>query len=187
MTDLLSGSIMTSPHSFPFKSGNALNQGFTLVEIALSLGIMAFAFLGVIGLLPVGLGASKQAIDATLVSQISQEMTAQALQTDFSGLASLSAEFPAQYDEQGNRLEAGSTELHPEAIYAAAFEVPTDAEGKPVTTLSANTPNQVSTSKLATVKAYILNAKGRRSSTETDPRLAPDAEVFVVLVPDNGR
>ena len=48
----------------------ARRAGFTLTEIVLALGIIATVFVAVLGLLPAGLDASKQAASSTIVASI---------------------------------------------------------------------------------------------------------------------
>lgn len=45
-------------------------QGFTLVEVTLAIGIIAFALLAVLALVPVGLNSGRAAIDATRTTLI---------------------------------------------------------------------------------------------------------------------
>jgi len=148
--------------------------GFTLVEVALALGIIAMAFVPVLGLLPVGLDVSRKAIDATIASQIVQKLTNEAQQTDFSTLSTLSG-ITSYFDDQGIQLP--DTTNVADAIYAAGFSVST------ATSLPAN----VTTQRLATVTISILNTKASRSDKKTDPNESRDSHKYVLLIPDNGR
>jgi len=65
------------------KSAEALQRfqvgaraGFTLVEVAMALGIFAFAIIPVIGLMGTGLKASKESIDASTTTQIFRQAEA---------------------------------------------------------------------------------------------------------------
>jgi uncharacterized protein (TIGR02598 family) len=76
--------------------------GFSLVEVALSLGIIAVAFVPLLGLLPLGLDVSRRAIDTTIGAQIAQQLRTEAQQTDFSALPALadaSHTAPSYFDE----------------------------------------------------------------------------------------
>ena len=53
-------------------------EGFSLVEVAMALGIFAFAIVPVIGLMNVGLNMSKDSIDSNAMSQIFRLTEAQA-------------------------------------------------------------------------------------------------------------
>jgi uncharacterized protein (TIGR02598 family) len=156
--------------------------GFTLIEIALALSIVAFAVPAILGLLPLGLGVSRRALNTTVVSQIAQGLSNRALQADFSDLTHLADLPPLAYDDQGCEISPGQGT----PIYLSAFEVPVDGVGKPLTKVSANTEGELITGRLATVKIHILNTSAQRSNRENNPKLSPDAEVFVVWVPDNG-
>ena len=58
-----------SPHSArPFNHGGAAAAGFTMVEIALCLGIIAFALVAIIGVLPTGLSVQKDNREDTSIN-----------------------------------------------------------------------------------------------------------------------
>ncbi len=80
-------------------SPRTTRAGFTLTEVVLALGIIAIAFVGVLGLLPAGLQASRQAADSTVIGAVLEDvhnrLQGQPLAT---GLASFS---PAYYDDHG--------------------------------------------------------------------------------------
>jgi uncharacterized protein (TIGR02598 family) len=142
-----------------------------LVEVALALGIIAFAFVPVLGLLPVGLSTSRQAIDTTLEAQIAQKMTSLAVQSDFSNLHTLGSTDGYYFDYQGNTTTAD------QAIYSVGFAVST----------STGLPNSGETEKLATVTIAILNIAGRGTDAAPDPVSNPNSSKHVVLIADNGR
>lgn len=50
------------------------NRAFSLIEVALALGIIAFALVAILGMIPVGLNASRDAIDDTRTSLIAQDV-----------------------------------------------------------------------------------------------------------------
>lgn len=62
--------------------------GFSLVEVAMALMIVAVAFVPLLGLIPVGLSAARTAMDQTLASQIVQEIGNEAQQSDFDEVVS---------------------------------------------------------------------------------------------------
>jgi uncharacterized protein (TIGR02598 family) len=49
-------------------------RAFSLVEVTLAIGIIAFALLGIFALIPVGLNSSREAIDDTSTSLITQDI-----------------------------------------------------------------------------------------------------------------
>jgi len=79
--------------------------GFSLIEVALAVGVVAFAFVSLMGLLPVGLQVFRNTIDASVRSQIVQHVTTDALQTNFDVLTSSSNALTNVYfDDQGNEV-----------------------------------------------------------------------------------
>ena len=62
------------------------SRAFTLVEVVLAIGIVAVAFVALLGLLPTGLGLFRDAMNATVSSQIAQRVLTDAQQTDFDTL-----------------------------------------------------------------------------------------------------
>jgi uncharacterized protein (TIGR02598 family) len=57
--------------------------GFTLVEVALAIGIVAFAFVALLALLPAGNTAFRKSIDVAVCGQISQRVINDAQMADF--------------------------------------------------------------------------------------------------------
>ena len=149
--------------------------GFSLVEVTLALGIVSFSMVAIFGLLPVGLDVSRQAIDTTVCSQITQQMVHAAQQTDFSRLSQLQSDSASQpwcFDDQGGRSANPSL-----ARYKAAYQV----------TPSAALPTGGGASRLALVTVSVLGTQGPRTSKEADILKNPDARRVSFLVPDNGR
>ncbi len=60
--------------------------GFSLMEVVLALGVVAFAFVALFGMLPVGLNAFNNSIDATQETQIAENVMSQLRQAKFSTL-----------------------------------------------------------------------------------------------------
>jgi uncharacterized protein (TIGR02598 family) len=156
--------------------------GFSLVEVVLAIGIIAFAFVPLMALLPLGLDTSRKAVDATVEAYIAQQLTTEAQQMDFSVLISpaTSTDFtgsgststaPMYFDSQGNKTSKGG------AIYEAGFAI----------AASTSLPSGITTQKLATVTIYILNITSNRTSQNADPSQNPDWKTITVLIPDNGR
>ncbi|MBN8712122.1 MAG: hypothetical protein BGO12_23075 [Verrucomicrobia bacterium 61-8] len=80
-------------------------EGFTLVEVTLALGLTIFAVMTVVGLLPVGLGGLRQAADDTVRAQIIKELDARLCMADSSALfaqsPSASAPVESWFDSDG--------------------------------------------------------------------------------------
>lgn len=64
---------------FPLNS----TRGFSLVEIALAIGLLAFGMVSIIGLLPVGLTTFREAMERTISTQIVQAVVNEYQLTDF--------------------------------------------------------------------------------------------------------
>lgn len=77
-------------------------SAFTLVEVTIALGVVSFALLAMIGLIPTGLGSlrnsTQQSVNAQIIQQISSGLTATGFlsRTDFSVFASTNLYFDAE-------------------------------------------------------------------------------------------
>ena len=110
-------------------------DGFSLVEIALAVGIVAFAFVGLMGLLPVGLAHFRTAIDASVGSQIFQRVVTDLEQMEFDTLLALGdtapeskGDFfvlkPRYFDDQGAEVApAGGGNLSDEEELRVIYRV----------------------------------------------------------------
>lgn len=90
-----------APHS------NLLQKGFTLVETVLAVGIVAFAFVGIAGLLPCGMQSFRRAMDNTMQAQMTQNIVAQASQKAFSDLSKLDGQ-DFYFDDNGDTVDSSS-------------------------------------------------------------------------------
>ena len=75
-------------------------QGFSLVEVALALGIVAFAFVSLFGLLPTGLNVFRGAIDTSNETWIMQGLNSMIQVTEWAKLDDLEQEV-FYYNEEG--------------------------------------------------------------------------------------
>jgi len=87
--------------------------GFSLVEVTIAMGIVSFAFLTMLGLIPTGLKTFRSAIDTSVGGQIFQRVINEAQQTDFDTLVG-SDPAVRYFDDQGNELDSS---LAGRAIY----------------------------------------------------------------------
>jgi uncharacterized protein (TIGR02598 family) len=87
-------------------------SAFTLVETILAIGIVAFAMLPILGLVPVGLSNLREAVSFTAESQILQSLSNDILLTDYNLLVDNFANSPSQtswYNDEGTLLpDAGA-------------------------------------------------------------------------------
>ena len=75
--------------------------GFSLVEVTLALGIISFAMVTLIGLLPVSYSAFKSSARSVTSTQLAQRIFADMQQTDFASLAPTNSYHDVQGDEVG--------------------------------------------------------------------------------------
>lgn len=80
---------------------------FSLVEVVVALGLMSFAIVGIVGLLPAGLRTMKESVGTTVQSQIAQQLINDAQLTPFSSLPSAKTNY---FDWHGREVEEGSAE-----------------------------------------------------------------------------
>ncbi|HSI84969.1 MAG: Verru_Chthon cassette protein B [Candidatus Methylacidiphilales bacterium] len=82
------------------------SSGFSLIEVALALGITSFASTFIIGMTLMGLSTFRRAMDNTVQSSIVQNLTNEIFLTDFKQLRRMSKSQAAVYyfDADGTRL-----------------------------------------------------------------------------------
>lgn len=81
-----------------------LRAAFSLVEVTLAVGVAGFAFISLLGLLPLGVTTFHNAMDASLGTQIFQRVVNDMQQADFNALAGNQNPGFRYFDEQGNEL-----------------------------------------------------------------------------------
>lgn len=118
----------------PFRSASLRARAFSLVEVVLAVGVVAFAFVAIMGLLPAGMTQFRQAIDTSVCAQIAQRVIMEAQQTDFdiltdsanivSPTAGQTFQAPTKangalryFDEQGNEIPATGSTAPTNTIY----------------------------------------------------------------------
>ena len=160
--------------------------GFSLIEVTLSIGIVAFAFISLFGLVPTGLNVFRASIDTTIGTQIAQEVTDIAQQTDF---ATLTNNSPTSYlpdptngnaywfyDEQGNQITDNGvpvTDPHNALVQASVYTVRTTVTTPTaVPALNASTDAVGTTSNVATLKIQIAKNPGHDPNPFTSTRIS---------------
>jgi uncharacterized protein (TIGR02598 family) len=130
------------------------SAGFSLVEVVIAIGILSFAMVPLLGMLPTGLNTFRNSIDRSVSTQIAQQILNEARQTDFTNLSSL----------QGNRYftEEGdpTTETSPNRIYLARTDIITQ-----VAVPGDGTP--FSNASLAKVRVQVANSPVGKSEVAT--------------------
>ena len=110
-------------------------HGFTLVEVALALGVLAFSLVGLIALIPAGLTNFRASMNASVGSQIFQRVVSDAEQADFDSLtkcdpnyqagSSAFSELPLRYfDDEGDEVVPSSgSALSPQEALKVVYQV----------------------------------------------------------------
>jgi uncharacterized protein (TIGR02598 family) len=126
---------------------NGQDRAFSLIEIAIALGIVAFALIPVLGVMPIGLTTLRDTVDTQVTAQIAQTIVNQAEQADYNSLASTTT--PYYFDEQGDLLNNSTN-----ALYSAQLAVnePTSIPGS-LATSSSNLATLTITVQCTTTKA----------------------------------
>ena len=116
------------------------SRGFSLVEVALALGIVAFAFVSLFGLLPVGLGVFRTAIDVGNETWIMQGLNSMVQVTEWSKIKDLEKE-TFYYNEEGrltdtksnpsSNAKAVASRLYAVKILTDDFNRPNDSTALP--------------------------------------------------------
>jgi len=153
--------------------------GFSLVEVVLAIGVVAFAFISIFALLPIGMGISRQAMDTSVGSQIAQRLINDAQQSDFpellkdaagktiSGTNQTGRKSERYFDDQGSELPASSKA---KAIYHVNTRI-TPATAMPKT----GTPSGGDNVNLAIVTVQVANNPANREfALSTDPSDSQD-------------
>jgi uncharacterized protein (TIGR02598 family) len=81
-------------------------SGFSLVEVTIAIGIVAFGVIAIMGVLPVAMVTIRDAMDRNTEANLVREFTGEALRTPFSKLANWVGASPYYFDEQGKGSDA---------------------------------------------------------------------------------
>ena len=114
--------------------------GFSLVEVAMAIGIIAVCFVTLIALIPSGMGELRKAMDSNNDTRIVQSLVSLALASEYNHLKDLDE--PIYYfDDEGSPLDTSSkpvADMRSKRIYAAkTFVQPGRVSSSPDLTLSA--------------------------------------------------
>jgi uncharacterized protein (TIGR02598 family) len=143
--------------------------GFSLIETALALGVVGFALISLLGMLPTGLQTFRKAMDFTLQTEMTQVLIGKANQMSFSSLSQLAAQ-PYYFDDNGNLVTAddatGTYIAH--IVVASAVTLPAASSysntGVAQVTITFSRKRAVASSPpLGTVVTYIAAMTGSSS------------------------
>lgn len=76
-------------------------SGFSLIEVTIALGVVTFAAVSILGLLPTGLVVMRRAMNQTVESQIVRSIAGQSVVANFTNLTAGS---PFYFDDEGQRI-----------------------------------------------------------------------------------
>lgn len=102
----------------PPSLGRRFGSAFTLIETVLAIGVVSFAFVALMGLLPCGLQIFRKAMDTTLEGQIVQHLVGKISQTPYDELGQLQGR-SFWFDEAGGPVPEQSAE----GIYSASVSL----------------------------------------------------------------
>ncbi|PTY03625.1 hypothetical protein DB346_07075 [Verrucomicrobia bacterium LW23] len=97
-------------------------RGFSLAEVVLSLGVVSFAMVSILGMLPVGLSMFNKARNYTVEAQIVQAISNDILLTDFVNLAAL-ADQTYYFDDSGKPLATATENVEAQKVFAATVRL----------------------------------------------------------------
>ena len=150
---------------------------FSLIEVTLAIGIVAFAFIGVFGLVPTGLNTFRQAIDTSVGSQITQRVFNEAQQTDFdvllkNGVGAFWNKPVRYFDDQGNELSVAANATYQlNTRILAATSIPNG---------DTSSSHKITNANLATVTIQIVNNPGNRAiHSDSDTKLWNDPKFLI--------
>lgn len=113
----------------PLRCSASIPLAFSLVEVVLALGIVSFASMAILGLIPVGLTNFRQSMNTTVQAQIAQKLINDAQLTSYDKLIN----FRTNFDEAGNGVAASDTTK----LYAVTVQV-TNLSGSLTTNFSSS-------------------------------------------------
>ena len=142
--------------------------GFTLVEVAMSLGIISFGMVALIGILPTGMTASRDSRNATLTTEIVKAISNTAQQTDYSQLSTQLDGARFYFDNEGISVASTDANKIYEAVVATGTNSTVPASPQPV--------------PLAGLTAIRINVHQALSGTN-----AATGQDYTVYVANNGR
>ena len=127
--------------------------GFSLIEVTIALGLITFAVVAVLGVLPTGLTSLRRAMDQTVEAQIVQTVGAQAVTGEF---ASVETGGPLYFDEEGQAIASGDTNTY---YYKATLS--TTNPVYPQSSLSGTLGNSLKALRIEVTTTFNTNAPVR--------------------------
>lgn len=150
-------------------------DAFSLVEVTMALGIVLFALLTIVGLLPMGLTSLRDAMEQTVESQIVQRTSAEVLLTPYKQLAQTISGRTCYYDGEGYLLASS-----PAAAPAATQYWVTTTQADPVYPGTASlTDPATGIGSLSTIRIEVVRASSASAAVKSTRQ-------YVILAPNSG-
>lgn len=176
------------PFTLHFRGGSRRARAFTLVETALALGIVAFALIPLLGLLPIGLQMSHSASDLTLSAQIAQRLAGMVQQSSYSNfqlgsstLANGPADIYYYFDSEGQPLKQTGAGAPSSAVYTASIFLPSEQDPNAGTTDQTN--SLVNKDNVTMLRVQIVNDPTGRLTGSPKTNLPADLKARAVTIP----
>jgi uncharacterized protein (TIGR02598 family) len=140
--------------------------GFSLIEVALALGIVSFALIPVMSMLPVGLATIQGSMNQTVTTSIAQQLRGELQEASFSSLQTLTTT-PYYYTVEG----IATVSSDPNAYYKVTFAVSNttipgggsfdNTNAAQTVTVTANYPQSApTTSQKSSVFSFLVAKQG---------------------------
>ena len=157
------------------RPNRARNGGFSLVEVTLAIGIIAFAFVALFGLLPTGMQTFRASVDSTNDITIMQEMNAMVQVTRWKYVDKLDANNGGDtyyFDEEGRRTDTKATQSDAKEVRARRlYQVKLLVEDSFEPGVSSRTPDKTKMYKDAKrIVVIVGDLRGEKSQAEKDFR-----------------
>lgn len=114
-----------APGRLPKSALASCRRAFSLIEVVLAMGVVSFAILPLVAVLPIGLATVRDSMDETVTANIAQQVRGELQQLSFGSnstdpvtISNLSSQ-TYYYTADGIKTQSSD----PEAYYKASFEV----------------------------------------------------------------
>jgi uncharacterized protein (TIGR02598 family) len=152
---------------------NGLSSGFSLVELALALGILGFTMTALIGMLPFGLSAFKQAMTNTIESEIVQNLSNDILLANYSDLYKYNSQ-SYYYDYEGMPLPSSTG-----AVYTATVSM--------IGIGGANSPLSLTNNGVSTSSTQVNTSAYNVTITISNVNTPTQSQAYPVIIANNNQ
>lgn len=160
----------------PHTCGSTRKAAFSLVEVTLALGVVAFAFLSLFSLLPLSLNMARESMSRTHSARITQSLMTKVQQTPFEDVTAKFIDSISYYDSEAQWIVNQPASAPPPTTFVYAATVV-----DPGSHVAHNVPDRgLSVNRTKTLAIRI--ATNRKVSVDNDP--APEETQIAFLVAD---